>query len=443
MTSTFGKTYLPALKGRIGKWAFYTTLMKFSEVNSRISLSNEIYKNKGLSDLIQRSIESSRAKAISEYLRSEKERFFPAMVVAVFEGAPNWLEISINSSSHQTDFDSSLLDLAKLDSFGLLELSGNEKLFPLDGQHRLAGIREALSNHSPDVDQISNDEVTVMLVAHEASESGRIRSRRLFTVLNKRAVPVRKHQTIALDEDDVMAIATRHIVEDFHPLSKNEIVSYRTNANISPADNSTFTTIITLYDMITNVFRALSKRSSYDLKSNRPNEIWLPVYLKAATTFFELLLKHFPVIESCLTSKKPSKIISKQRHSEGGHILFRPVGQNIFSELVSFYIKATWKYGYERAKFDPDLVLRETNECLSNAFNTFRDFPTDLAMKPYANLIWIPETKKMEINRKSIVRDIILMRYDLLSATKESDKLNIRLRRALGESVSIRNFIWK
>lgn len=443
MTSTHGKMYLPALKGRVGKWAFYTTLMKFSEVNSRISLSDEIYHNKGLSDLIQRTIESSRAKAISEYLRSEEERFFPAMVVAVFEGAPNWLEISINSSSDQADFDNSLLDLAKLNSFGLLELSGDEKLFPLDGQHRLAGIRKALSNHSQEDDLISSDEITVMLVAHEASKAGRIRSRRLFTVLNKRAVPVRKHQTIALDEDDVMAIATRHIVEEFDPLSKKGIVSCRTNANIPTTDYSTFTTIITLYDMITNIFRPLSKRSTYELKINRPNEIWLPVYLNAATTFFELLLKHFPEVNHCLTSKTPSKIISKQRHSEGGHILFRPVGQNIFSELVAYYIKATWKYGYELAKFDPDLVLRETEKCLGKAFEVFRNIPTDLTMKPYTNLIWIPETQKMEIGRKSIVRDIILMRYDLLSVVKESNKLNVRLRKALGESFNIEDFIWK
>jgi DNA sulfur modification protein DndB len=78
-----GPAYLPALKGRMGDWAFYTTLMKLSEVNERIWLSDEIYQNKGLSDMVQRLVKSERAKEISEYLKTENERFFPAMVVAV------------------------------------------------------------------------------------------------------------------------------------------------------------------------------------------------------------------------------------------------------------------------------------------------------------------------------------------------------------------------
>ena len=44
--------YLPALKGRVGSWAFYTTLMKFSEIEERIQMSDEVYQNKNLSDMV-------------------------------------------------------------------------------------------------------------------------------------------------------------------------------------------------------------------------------------------------------------------------------------------------------------------------------------------------------------------------------------------------------
>lgn len=47
---TVEPAYLPALKGRIGKWAFYTTLMTLDEINERVNLSDEIYRNKSLSD---------------------------------------------------------------------------------------------------------------------------------------------------------------------------------------------------------------------------------------------------------------------------------------------------------------------------------------------------------------------------------------------------------
>ena len=440
MTNTSGKAYLPALKGRIGSWAFYTTLMKFSEVKERIFYSEEIYQNRQLSDMIQRTITSSRASTISEYLKSDDERFFPAMVVAVFEGEPKWLEFSISSKSNNTEFDSSLLDLAKLDSFGFLELTGGEKLFPLDGQHRLAGIRKVLMDLPSDSD-LPNDEISVMLVAHEPSDIGRIRSRRLFTVLNKRAVPVKKHETIALDEDDIMAIATRHLVEEFRPLSRNKVVSYRTEANIPSTDNTTFTTIITLYDTLHELFKSLKKRGVENLRFNRPNDDWLNTYLKTAETYFELVLRHFADIKICLESDIPSKIISKHRHKNGGHILFRPVGQKLLSQLVSTYIRRHWKLEFENSANRPDFALERTIECLNQAFNFFKDLPIDLAKPPYANLIWMPETRKMAVSRSSIVRDLILKRYDLITPRVDNG-LNERLRRSVGERFSNEDFVW-
>ena len=109
MTSKLGPTLLPALKGQIGRWAFYTTVMKFSEVVERIRMSKEIYQNKRFSDMVQRSVKSERAEKIAEYLKSEEERFFPAMVVAVYEGEPNWLEFSIEKGSAEVDVDLSAL----------------------------------------------------------------------------------------------------------------------------------------------------------------------------------------------------------------------------------------------------------------------------------------------------------------------------------------------
>ena len=442
MGKSNSRTYLPALKGRVGKWAFYTTLMKFTEVNERIRLSREIYQNKNLSDMVQRTIDRGRAKAIAEYLKSEEERFFPAMVVAVFEGAPNWLEFSISTKSAYTDFDSSLLDLAKLDSFGFLELTGKEKLFPLDGQHRLAGIQKALSDLQSTESHIPDDEITVMLVAHEPNDAGRIRSRRLFTVLNKRAVPVKKHETIALDEDDVMAIATRHLVEEFAPFTQSDVVSYRPNANIPIYDNNTFTTIITLYDTMQAIFLALSRRKLNELRFNRPSDPWLSVYLDAAKAYFVLLFKYFPEVKRCLISHQPSDIISKNRNNEGGHILFRPVGQKVLSQLVASYVQTVWTCGFEHPKQEPQLVTKQAISCLTKAFEQFEDLPTDLMERPYAELIWMPDTGRMSIGRASIVRDIILKRYDLIRPAVARG-LSERIRRSVGGNSRVEDFLWK
>ena len=440
MPKIASRTYLPALKGRIGKWAFYTTLMKFSEVRERVHYSTEIYQNKNLSDMIQRTINMGRAKNIAEYLKTEDERFFPAMVVAVFEGAPNWVEFSIKSKKAHEDFDSSLLDLAKLDSFGFLELTGHEQLFPLDGQHRLAGIRAALANLESSDSYLPDDEITVMLVAHEPSVSGRIRSRRLFTVLNRRAVPVKKHETIALDEDDVMAIATRHLVENFKPFSTGNVVSYRANANIPIADNTTFTTIVTLYDIVQELFRVFSNKKLDELRFNRPNDNWLSVYLATAESYFNFLFEHFPEVMDCLNSNDPSELISRHRHRGGGHFLFRPVGQKIFSQLIASHVQTAWQSKFENADDDPRVLEGRVRSCLSQAFQRFREIPTDLTQSPYAHLIWIPQTKRMSVGRASIVRDILLKRYGLIKPAVDR-RLAERLRRSIGGEFRIEDFL--
>ena len=438
--------YLPALKGRVGSWVYYTTIMKFSEVTERVQLSDEIYKNKSLSDMVQRYVRSERTRAISSYLKHESERFFPAMVVAVFEGQPNWLDISIETRNTALNLDLSALDISKQDSFGFVSLTGKEKLFPLDGQHRLAGIRKALSEPEQQDEYLAEDEVTVMLVAHEPTEQGRTRSRRLFTVLNKRAVPVKKHEIIALDEDDIMAISTRYLVEDFEPLTGKGIVGIRTNANIPPNNTTEFTTIVTLYDMLFDVFRAIPHkaipdRTQGDLKFRRPDDRWLDFYISCARSFFSLMMITFPEVNDCLTCSNPSRLIAQHRSPDGGHILFRPLGQRLLAKLVSTSTKSclgTMRYRSTSASGLEASVI----EALQRAFDVFGDLPTSLSQKPYSELIWEPQTRKMRVRRASILRNLILKRYGLITPS-EDKKLEHKLRSNVGESWSVEDFIGK
>ena len=49
------------------------------------------------------------------------------------------------------------------------------------------------------------------------------RTRRLFTTLNRYAKPVKKSEIIALDEDDIIAIITRELVEKY-PLFREKFL---------------------------------------------------------------------------------------------------------------------------------------------------------------------------------------------------------------------------
>ena len=108
--------------------------------------------------------------------------------------------------------DTDLKDLSDetIESLGFLTLRGDENLFALDGQHRLAGIKKAIKDG---IDQDPYDDLSVIFVAHQTTKKGLERTRRLFTTLNKTARPVSKGDIVALDEDDAMAICVRWLIE--------------------------------------------------------------------------------------------------------------------------------------------------------------------------------------------------------------------------------------
>lgn len=194
----------------MGDWVYYSCLMTLNEISSRVRYAQDIHKHAELSEMIQRGLDGIRSVQIAEYLKMQPQRFFNSLVVATYGGSPNWHPLEEVRDSRQLGL---LDDLSQetVESVGFLALTGEEKLFALDGQHRLAGIKRTIKDR---VGQDLDDEVSVIFVAHEATPQGLERTRRLFTTLNKTARPVSKGGIIALDEDDVMAICVRRLIED-------------------------------------------------------------------------------------------------------------------------------------------------------------------------------------------------------------------------------------
>ena len=442
MTRNSQDTYLPAIKGRIGKWIFYTTIMTFREIVDHVELSTDIYQNKGLSDMMQRSVKSERADAIANYLMEEEERFFPSMIVAVYGGSPRWVEMAIDDESgRDPKLDFSKLSESKQETLGFLILTGEESLFPLDGQHRLEGIRRALERVSSDKSDHPDDEMAVTFVAHEKSKEGRIRSRRLFTTLNKRAVPVGPQEVIALDEDEVTAIATRHLVEKFKPLSRKKTVLFESHANIPKNNTHSFTSVFTVYDTLCDLFPVLSGIGLNNLKNRRMSRNQIGIYCDCAEAYYTCLMKTFPEVGECLNSSKPRKIIELNRHENGGHMLFRPVGQKIISKLVSAVIKHRFPRGRDSSRnvlfFDYDMTIM----AISEAMNTFSDIPTELSEKPYRDIIFGSISKRIKVSSALIVRDIILDHFGFIDENK-CKNLDEKIRKATEEKFGLEDYRW-
>ena len=162
---------------------------------------DEIHERKKLSEWIQREAIDRHSEEISAYLQSNPQRFLGALIIGVYGGQPSWAPVTVHSPSEEQLTDEQQYRVNS--DLGILLLSGSEKLFPIDGQHRVAGIKRALAATK----ELNTDSLCAIFVGHNPkTEDGKARTRRLFTTVNKRARAVSKAARIALDEDDGFAI---------------------------------------------------------------------------------------------------------------------------------------------------------------------------------------------------------------------------------------------
>lgn len=397
---------LPALRGAFGDWIYYSCVMELSEVASRVNYAQEIHPDEALSQLIQRSLEGTRARYIASYLSSNPERFFNSLVLATYGGNPDWLELGNFRSTKKPELLDEIRERAG-DAVGFLALSGKEKIFAIDGQHRLAGIKQALK----DGVGVSSDQVPVILVGHKKTAEGLRRTRRLFTTLNKTAVPVAKKDIIALDEDDVMAITCRRLVET-NPSFKSPKIAVISSQSIPAGNRECLTTIANLYDILKLIFSTEGgRRTDRHLRFNRPSDERLDEYYGLATDYFDALGDTFKPVADLMSATQPSRVTPKHRTDSGGHILFRPIGLDIVTRAAIALARA-----------------REIS--LVRAVKLLKRLPTQLDEPPYAGVIWDVERNRIIGRGKALARDLVL---HMVGVTEDEDRLLQRYQEALME----------
>lgn len=385
------KLILPTLRARMGDWTYYISVMTFNEIADRISLTDEIHKNKGLKSLIQREVKD-RTKRIVEYLKTQEQRFFNALIIGIYDGNPTYQELDIekykNLKEEEIDY------LSK--TFGILTLSGKEKLFAIDGQHRTKAIKDGIKEK----EGLHNEEITVIFLAHKNTPDGLIRTRRLFSTLNRYAKPVSKSEIIAIDEEDNCAIITRNLVEDF-PLLQG-IIQFNQTRSISVSNKTAFTNIIVLYDFVTailtnqNVFGIKVSGEDYVKFTHRRES---EEKIKERQNYIESLLtelfEKIPPLNKFLRDKEVD------RKSDATSLLFRPIGQNM--------LYSTLKVGIEHGKKESVIAFFARNDFnLKNDIwrKVFMDeetgrIKTDKALQKYAfQLILINIGIKVSLTQK-------------------------------------------
>ena len=408
-------TILPALRGVMGSWVYYSCLMTLRDLSALVSFAKQVHDYTGMSQMIQRDLRDDRTQAIADYIKRENQRFFNSLVVAVYGGEPNWHALT---NVRNKSIDNLLEDLRieTIESVGFLTLRGDEKLFALDGQHRLAGMKAIVNeSYQPALD----DEVSVIFVSHERTEAGLERTRRLFTTLNKTARPVSRRDVIALDEDDVMAICVRRLIEQTDLFPGHRILFVETN-NIPAQNFECLTTIGNLYDILTILFTkanfALRKRKE-GLQSFRPDDATVDRYFDYAMEFIALLRNRFPELDEFFTADHAPDIVQKYRGDEEGNALYRPIGLEVFTQIIT---RAT------------------QGKSLDEAITFASKLPRKLNEPPYRGLIWQPSNGaspgRIITRNKVLAREILSYMIGINGANYTPVGLLDRYRRETGDA---------
>lgn len=377
---------IPAIRAAMGSWIYYVTTLTFKQVNDFVSkIDDELHKSESLKDLIQRSI-SNNYISIKHYILNQPDLFFNSLVLAVYNDYPDWREIEVKYDDFETY------------RIGILDFPRDHKIFPLDGQHRVEGIKAAL-NDNP---ELGDQTISAIFVGHFNSPEGMIKSRRLFSTLNRYAKPVTMDDIIALDEDDSAAIVTRILVEEFQLFTGKRVTKSKNKA-IPEGDKTSITSIITLYQCnleLLKIFRKKRKtdepnaerdnKSINEYLKFRPNETEIKLFRNMCIQYWTSFSENIDDIKAYnLSINQKSALRNK---NTGGNLLFRPVG-------LLPYVQATLQI-HERKNHSFDTIHKRMNSI---------DFNLDMA--PWKSTLWNSIEKTMIMGSQTLVKLLFLYMY--------------------------------
>lgn len=371
---------LPAIRASIGNWVYYISTLSFKNVNDHIKrIDDELHKSTLLREMLQRSI-TDNYKNIATYIKNNDDRFFNALILAVYDGDPLWHEVRLEYE-----------DGEEFVNLGVLELTGNEKIFPIDGQHRVEGIKKIVSETA----DYNNEQIPVVFIGHKKDETGMRRARQLFSTLNRRATPVSLRDFIALDEDDAIAIVSRELIDEHRLFAHNRILDTKNKA--IPDNNTTsLTTIIAFYEcnkeLLNNFLRQKKNTSKLsDYIRIRPSESDLEEFKKDCFDFWDSMIAALDSIRDI--ADNPHKDVSNYRNRNGGLIIFRPVALVPFvAAVIKVKNEKQITYG-EAIKLIPTQVL-------------------SLSHPVWKWIIWNPDKKTMIMEHKSLIELILIYFMD-------------------------------
>ncbi|WP_419839884.1 DGQHR domain-containing protein [Candidatus Poriferisodalis sp.] len=332
----------PAIRAKMGSWEYYMVRMSMRELAENVKFAEEIHGPTELSAAIQRQLKRSRSHGeIASYLAKHKDRFFNSLVVAAFDGEPQWYPVSIEDIP---EFRILRGDRRLTEAFGVLTFDGGQQYYALDGQHRLAAIRSLVDGESDwsAPQGFRDEEASVVIVTpryHEDLQEFMVRYRRLFGHLNRYAKNMSEFENIVMDEDDSLAIITRRLVTE-HPFFRagsdqftSDRIKMEPGKNVRPG-SSHWTSLEMLYRLNIEWLYTPDRRNLGwgahgdkfgDYKRFRPDDDEIEALGAELTICWDGLITALPVL-----SEDPARMRDHGADLEGDtrdNVLFWPIVQ--------------------------------------------------------------------------------------------------------------------
>lgn len=316
---------LPAMRGKFGTTDYYIVTMPAKELTERLVIPEDIegWEDLSIEERYQRDINYNRVKRqIAPYLVNDEDRFFGAFIVSMlhadyveFEEITNILKVNVPALYRSAG-----------SAFGFLTLQGSEVLVPLDGQHRLAALRFAISGRDekqqPIRDfetrvEVAEDVCTVMLIKHNG-----VKSRKIFNKVNRYAKKTTKAENLITADDDVVAVIVREAIVGMDEIIPDVLVNAKSNTLTARATE--FTTLSTLYESTKYLLENTHGRINTEAL---PAQATHSIMQKEAQDFWETVCSEVQLFSDALHDPTSELGDEKRREIRADYVLGKPVAQ--------------------------------------------------------------------------------------------------------------------
>ncbi len=224
---------IPAMRGKMGSRTYYSCLMPMSGVPQFFKFTD--WAGISAEDREQRVLNDKRVPELAGYIARNEEDYLFSSITASYKSEPKF-------EPYQEGSD-----------IGVLILQLGDELIINDGQHRCAGIVQALKDGVP----IGKDAISILLFPWETTE----RVQQMFSDLNRYVQSTSKSLNILFDKRDGFAGATLAMLEMVPVLRE---LTDKENVSLSVKSTKLFT-LAALYDA--NV-ELLKGRDKSDIEGN-------------------------------------------------------------------------------------------------------------------------------------------------------------------------------